>query len=140
MVCKQPLDLVVCNVFQVNNLSFFQIFAPTLFEEHWSCYAFEPKDKILYLLVSIHDKFSTSKKNLDGAMVVLNIPFPSGNIYISFIKLLSRTVLSDPTNQWFFYAKKRRFEELLVLMNPGLTKENASITLLRVDVPRQQNM
>ena len=38
---------IVCNVFQVNNLSFFQIFAPTLFEEHWSCYAFEPKDKIL---------------------------------------------------------------------------------------------
>ncbi|KAL5190761.1 hypothetical protein HKD37_04G010130 [Glycine soja] len=72
------------------------IFVPTLFEEHWSCYALEPKDKILYLLVSIHDKFSTSKKNLDGAM-------------------------------------KRRFEELLVLMNLGLTKENASITLLHVD-------
>ncbi|KAH1191185.1 hypothetical protein GmHk_20G058536 [Glycine max] len=116
------------------------IFAPTLFEEHWSCYAFEPKDKILYVLDSMHDKFSTRKKNLDDAMVVLNIPFPSGNIYISFIKLLSLTFLSDPTNQWFFYAKKRRFEELLVLMNPGLTKENASITLLRVDVPRQQNI
>ncbi|KAG4395091.1 hypothetical protein AAZX31_20G148400 [Glycine max] len=79
------------------------IFAPTLFEEHWSCYAFEPKDKILYVLDSMHDKFSTRKKNLDDAM-------------------------------------KRRFEELLVLMNPGLTKENASITLLRVDVPRQQNI
>ncbi|KAH1191187.1 hypothetical protein GmHk_20G058536 [Glycine max] len=24
------------------------IFAPTLFEEHWSCYAFEPKDKIFH--------------------------------------------------------------------------------------------
>ena len=109
MVCKQPLDLVVCNVFLVNNLSFFQIFVPTLFEEHWSCYAFEPKDKILYLLVSIHDKFSTSKKNLDGAMVVLNIPFPSGNIYISFVKFLSLTVLSNPTNQWFFLCKETSF-------------------------------
>ncbi|KAH1230669.1 putative ubiquitin-like-specific protease 1B [Glycine max] len=72
------------------------IFAPTLFEEHWSCYAFEPN--------SMHDNFSTSKKNLDDAMV------------------------------------KHRFKELLVLMNPGLTKESASITLLHVDVPRQQNI
>ncbi|KAG5152769.1 hypothetical protein JHK84_029241 [Glycine max] len=37
-------------------------------------------------------------------------------------------------------AMKHRFKELLVLMNPGLTKESASITLLHVDVPRQQNM
>ncbi|KAL5139694.1 hypothetical protein HKD37_10G029530 [Glycine soja] len=43
-------------------------------------------------------------------------------------------------NQWYFYAKKHRFKELLVLMNPGLTKESASITLLHVDVPRQQNI
>ncbi|XP_014627788.1 uncharacterized protein [Glycine max] len=98
---KLGYDINQCKL--VNNLSFFQIFAPTLFEEHWSCYAFEPKDKILYVLDSMHDKFSTRKKNLDDAM-------------------------------------KRRFEELLVLMNPGLTKENASITLLRVDVPRQQNI
>ncbi|KAL2995520.1 hypothetical protein AAZX31_10G220600 [Glycine max] len=35
---------------------------------------------------------------------------------------------------------KHRFKELLVLMNPGLTKESASITLLHVDVPRQQNI
>ncbi|RZB88735.1 hypothetical protein D0Y65_027907 [Glycine soja] len=55
------------------------------------------------LVNSMHDNFSTSKKNLDDAM-------------------------------------KHRFKELLVLMNPGLTKESASITLLHVDVPRQQNI
>ncbi|TKY51321.1 putative ubiquitin-specific protease 1B [Spatholobus suberectus] len=79
------------------------IFAPTLFEEHWSCYVFEPKDKTLYVLDSMHDSLSTSKKNLDD-------------------------------------ATKRRFEELLVLMNPGLTKDNASITLVYADVPKQQNI
>jgi len=42
--------------------------------------------------------------------------------------------------QLFFNSKKRRFEELLVLMDPGSTKENASITLVYADVPRQQNM
>ncbi|XP_027935603.1 putative ubiquitin-like-specific protease 1B isoform X1 [Vigna unguiculata] len=79
------------------------IFAPTIFEEHWSCYVLEPKDKTLYVLDSMHDKFSTSKKNLDD-------------------------------------ATKRRFEELLVLMNPGSTKENVSITLVYADVPRQKNI
>ncbi|XP_027935606.1 uncharacterized protein LOC114190775 isoform X4 [Vigna unguiculata] len=81
----------------------FMIFAPTIFEEHWSCYVLEPKDKTLYVLDSMHDKFSTSKKNLDD-------------------------------------ATKRRFEELLVLMNPGSTKENVSITLVYADVPRQKNI
>lgn len=79
------------------------IFAPTLFEEHWSCYAFEPKDKTLYVLDSMYDKFSTSKKNLDD-------------------------------------ATKCRFEELLVLSNPGMTEENTSVTLVYVDVPTQQNI
>ncbi|KAK8467516.1 hypothetical protein PHAVU_007G072700 [Phaseolus vulgaris] len=79
------------------------IFAPTLFEEHWSCYVLEPKEKTLYVLDSMHDRLSASKKNLDD-------------------------------------ATKRRFEELLVLMDPGSTKENASITLVYADVPRQQNI
>ncbi|XP_061364469.1 putative ubiquitin-like-specific protease 1B isoform X4 [Gastrolobium bilobum] len=78
------------------------IFAPTLFEEHWSCYAFEPENKTLYVLDSMPDKVSISKKNLDD-------------------------------------ATKLRFEELLVLKNPSLTQENASITLLHVDVPMQPN-
>ncbi|XP_027364165.1 putative ubiquitin-like-specific protease 1B [Abrus precatorius] len=78
------------------------IFAPTLFEEHWYCYAFEPKNKTLYVLDSMPGRVSTSKNNLDN-------------------------------------ATKLRFEELLILMNPGLTKENASITLVHVDVPMQQN-
>ncbi|XP_061364468.1 ubiquitin-like-specific protease 1 isoform X3 [Gastrolobium bilobum] len=80
----------------------FMIFAPTLFEEHWSCYAFEPENKTLYVLDSMPDKVSISKKNLDD-------------------------------------ATKLRFEELLVLKNPSLTQENASITLLHVDVPMQPN-
>ncbi|WVY99164.1 hypothetical protein V8G54_031315 [Vigna mungo] len=74
------------------------IFAPTLFEEHWSCYVLQPKDKTLYVLDSMRDTLSTSKKNLDDAT------------------------------------------ELLVLMNPGSTNENVSITLVYADVPRQKNI
>lgn len=59
-------------------------------------------------------------------------------MYIIFVKVLSLTF--NPTNQWFFNAKKCRFEELLVLSNPGMTEENASVTLVYVDVPTQQNM
>ncbi|KAK7343699.1 hypothetical protein VNO77_12651 [Canavalia gladiata] len=86
--------------YDINRCKF--IFAPTLFEEHWSCYVFEPKNKTLYVLDSMHDSVSTGKKKLDD-------------------------------------ATKLRFQELLVLMYPGFTKENASITLVNVDVPLQQN-
>ncbi|XP_020208590.1 putative ubiquitin-like-specific protease 1B isoform X2 [Cajanus cajan] len=86
--------------YDINQCKF--IFAPTLFEEHWSCYAFEPKEKTLYVLDPMQNNLSISKKNLDD-------------------------------------ATKRRFEELLVLMSPGLTEENASVTLVYVDVPRQKN-
>jgi len=73
VVFKQLLELVEYDVLL---LSFFQIFAPTLFEEHWSCYVLEPKEKTLYVLDSMHDRLSASKKNLDDATVVLNIIFP----------------------------------------------------------------
>ncbi|XP_019442118.1 PREDICTED: ubiquitin-like-specific protease 1A isoform X2 [Lupinus angustifolius] len=76
------------------------VFAPTLFDEHWSCYAFEPKSRTLYVLDSMGGKLPTHKKNLDD-------------------------------------ATKQRFEELLVLMNPSLTKKKSSITLVHVDVPLQ---
>ncbi|MED6122972.1 hypothetical protein PIB30_044883 [Stylosanthes scabra] len=79
------------------------VFAPTLFEEHWSCFAFDPINKTLYVLDSMCNKLSTSKKNLDN-------------------------------------ATKLRFEELLVLLYPNLTKENATITLVYVDVPMQSNI
>ncbi|XP_019442119.1 PREDICTED: uncharacterized protein LOC109346784 isoform X3 [Lupinus angustifolius] len=78
----------------------FMVFAPTLFDEHWSCYAFEPKSRTLYVLDSMGGKLPTHKKNLDD-------------------------------------ATKQRFEELLVLMNPSLTKKKSSITLVHVDVPLQ---
>ncbi|KAE9611317.1 putative Ulp1 peptidase [Lupinus albus] len=78
------------------------VFAPTLFDEHWSCYAFEPKSRTLYVLDSMGGKLPTRKKNLDN-------------------------------------ATKLRFEELLVLINPSLTKKNASVKLVHVDVPLQPN-
>lgn len=123
------------------HLSFFQIFAPTLFEEHWSCYVLQPKDKTLYVLDSMRDTLSTSKKNLDDATVVLIISFFLGkNLNYYFCKIVIPNYSSGPTYQRFFNLKKRRFEELLVLMNPGSTKENVSITLVYADVPRQKNM
>ncbi|XP_022641320.1 uncharacterized protein LOC106771233 isoform X2 [Vigna radiata var. radiata] len=117
------------------------IFAPTLFEEHWSCYVLQPKDKTLYVLDSMRDTLSTSKKNLDDATVVLIISFFLGkNLNYYFCKIVIPNYSSGPTYQRFFNLKKRRFEELLVLMNPGSTKENVSITLVYADVPRQKNI
>ncbi|KAL2324552.1 hypothetical protein Fmac_023610 [Flemingia macrophylla] len=87
--------------YDINRCKF--IFAPTLFEEHWSCYAFEPKDKNLYVLDPMPNNLSTSKKNLDD-------------------------------------ATKRRFEELLVIMSPDLSRKNASVTLVYVDAPGQKNI
>ncbi|KAK7270475.1 hypothetical protein RIF29_23647 [Crotalaria pallida] len=78
------------------------IFAPALFEEHWSCYVLEPKSRTLFVLDSMGGKLSTGKKNLD-------------------------------------IATKLRFEELLVLIKPSLTKESAKITLVHADVPVQPN-
>ena len=57
----------------------------------------------------MHDNFSTSKKNLDDAMVVFNIYFPSGNIYISFVKFVSLAFLSDPTKPMVFLCKETSF-------------------------------
>lgn len=98
VVFKQLLELVEYDVLL---LSFFQIFAPTLFEEHWSCYVLEPKEKTLYVLDSMHDRLSASKKNLDDATVVLNIIFPWEKI-ILFLWNVFPYYSSGPTNPTVF--------------------------------------
>ncbi|KAJ1389893.1 Ulp1 protease family, C-terminal catalytic domain [Sesbania bispinosa] len=95
----------------------FMIFAPTLFENHWSCYVLDYGEKKLYVLDSLARVHSFAKKCLDEDDVNLEILYAEvpeqPNLYDCGVYVLKFMELWEPKKEmpYFKYEQILKFHQ-----------------------------